>query len=143
MWFRHRLHPGIELQAKHKLDDVSRTSQELRQTVALLERLLVCEPTLALELPHLRLGHAAVDALTLLARVLDATAALEHPDLHVLGALQGTSLQQIGLLYAHVQTDQEPYAGHVCNFCMSGTLQCGIRMAHIASMRLRPDNAHA
>ena len=70
----------------HKLDDVHRSSQELRQTVALLERVLVCEPTLVLELPRLELGHAAIDVLVLLARVLDATAAQDQPDLHVLGA---------------------------------------------------------
>lgn len=76
----------IKAQARHKLDDVSHASQELREAVALLECLLVCEPTLALELPRLQLGPTSVDVLTLLARVLDAAAALEHPDLHVLGA---------------------------------------------------------
>ena len=52
----------------------------------------MCEPTLALELPRLQLGPTAVDVLTLLARVLDAAAALEHPDLQVLGALTGQYL---------------------------------------------------
>jgi hypothetical protein len=73
-------------QAMHKMDDMAAAARELRVTVALLKCLLVCEPTLALELPKLELGHGDVDVLSLLTRVLDAAAALAQPDLDLLGA---------------------------------------------------------
>ncbi len=88
--------------------------------MALLERLLVCEPTLALELPRLQLGPASVDALTLLARVLDAAAALEHPDLHVLGALTGQHRADPHSKSARLRdvagafTDDYPFVRHLC-----------------------------
>ena len=74
------------MQGMHRTQDLAAADRELRTLVALLQRLLVCEPTLALELPKLELGHAAVDVLTLLTRVLDAAAALAQPDLNLLGA---------------------------------------------------------
>ena len=73
-------------QAMHKMDDIAAAAQELRVAVALLRRLLVCEPTLALELPKLELGHGAIDVLSLLTRALDAAASLTQPDLDLLGA---------------------------------------------------------
>lgn len=56
--------------------------------MGLFSRLLAAEPALALELPRLQLDAAgrSADVLTVLMRSLDAAAALQQPDLDLMGA---------------------------------------------------------